>query len=234
MGVEIEQFIKIAKEKNIEVVFADVDHTLVDGNCGSIFSKHLFRKGLLSWRSISRIPHQTLLYKLGLLDYSVIIEQALSAWKGKSVASLEEEGRICYANQIQARLFPETKTLINLCSQNDIQLVLISASPPQLLKHMAEDLNVDMIATQLAVEHDQFTGKIDGDFCFGQGKVQLIKQWAAQKNKELNYMSFSDSISDLPMLLAAEVAVAVNPDFRLKKQAKKRNWPILNWQRKVI
>ena len=40
--------------------------------------------------------------------------------------------------------------------------------------------------------------------------------------------SYSDSISDLPMLSVVGHPAAVNPDFRLKNTALQHDWPILD------
>jgi len=39
---------------------------------------------------------------------------------------------------------------------------------------------------------------------------------------------YSDSITDMPMLERVGHPVAVNPDPRLRLEAKRRNWPILD------
>ena len=39
---------------------------------------------------------------------------------------------------------------------------------------------------------------------------------------------YSDSINDLPLLLAVRKPVVVNPDMRLAAEAAERGWPVLN------
>ena len=39
---------------------------------------------------------------------------------------------------------------------------------------------------------------------------------------------YSDSINDLPLLLAVRKPVAVNPDMRLAAVAAERGWPVLS------
>ncbi|MEL7370849.1 MAG: HAD-IB family hydrolase, partial [Myxococcota bacterium] len=41
----------------------------------------------------------------------------------------------------------------------------------------------------------------------------------------------TDSMSDLPMMEAVGHPVAVNPDPRLRRTAKDRGWPIVDWGR---
>jgi phosphoserine phosphatase len=48
------------------------------------------------------------------------------------------------------------------------------------------------------------------------------------RRKTHKSFSYSDSISDLPMLSIVGHPVAVNPDFRLKQTALQHDWAILN------
>jgi phosphoserine phosphatase len=40
---------------------------------------------------------------------------------------------------------------------------------------------------------------------------------------------YTDSISDLPMLMRVGTPVVVNPDPRLARTARKRGWPVERW-----
>jgi len=53
-------------------------------------------------------------------------------------------------------------------------------------------------------------------------KAEIIARFDSQKT-----IAFSDSYLDLPFLLRAHIAVAVNPKGKLKKIAKQQRWEIL-------
>ena len=40
---------------------------------------------------------------------------------------------------------------------------------------------------------------------------------------------YSDSYTDLPMLEAVGYPRVVNPDLRLRRLARRRGWPVLDW-----
>jgi phosphoserine phosphatase len=40
---------------------------------------------------------------------------------------------------------------------------------------------------------------------------------------------YTDSVTDLPLLLAVRSPVAVNPDLRLRNYARRQGWPIQQW-----
>ena len=73
-----------------------------------------------------------------------------------------------------------------------------------------------------------------GPFCYGEGKVEAIRQIASWEGFDLSQCyAYSDSISDLPMLEAVGHPVAVNPDGRLNEIALSRGWPIVIFGRRT-
>ena len=76
-----------------------------------------------------------------------------------------------------------------------------------------------------------FTGRPSA-LCFGHHKVTLAEAWAREHGVELARSYFySDSYNDLPMLSRVGTAIAVNPDTRLLRHARKRGWAVQQWKR---
>jgi phosphoserine phosphatase len=66
--------------------------------------------------------------------------------------------------------------------------------------------------------------------CFGRHKVTLAEEWAAREGIDLRRSYFySDSYNDLPMLERVGTAIAVNPDARLLRHARKQGWRTAHW-----
>jgi phosphoserine phosphatase len=58
----------------------------------------------------------------------------------------------------------------------------------------------------------------------------LVTAWAKQIGVDLCEASFyTDSITDLPMLAVVGRPRIINPDFRLRRLAKQRGYPIEAW-----
>jgi phosphoserine phosphatase len=73
-----------------------------------------------------------------------------------------------------------------------------------------------------------YTGELDGPFCYGPGKVEAILELARWEGLDLKQCyAYSDSASDLPMLGAVGHPVAVNPDGRLERHARRHGWPVV-------
>jgi len=60
--------------------------------------------------------------------------------------------------------------------------------------------------------------------------VTLAERWATEHGIDLAASYFySDSYNDLPMLQRVGTAIAVNPDARLRRLARRRGWAVQQW-----
>ena len=97
---------------------------------------------------------------------------------------------------------------------------------PRLLAHSLG--MTSGIGTRSRVVDGMYTGALDGPFCYGEGKVEAMRELANWHGYVLSECyAYSDSASDLPMLEAVGHPVAVNPDGRLERHARRHGWPIV-------
>jgi phosphoserine phosphatase len=77
----------------------------------------------------------------------------------------------------------------------------------------------------------QFTGKVAGLPNFREGKVTRLENWLQTQNLSWEQLSqsyfYSDSINDLPLLQKVTHPIATNPDSKLRAEAEKNNWSVL-------
>jgi len=107
--------------------------------------------------------------------------------------------------------------------------VIASASPQPLVEAAARALGAQRaVGTRAEVCDGRFTGRLEGPFCHGRGKVARL--WVELGTADLSQATaYSDSMSDLPLLTAAGAPVAVNPDRRLRREARSQGWPVLTF-----
>ncbi len=105
--------------------------------------------------------------------------------------------------------------------------VLLSASPQELIEALGASLGVHRaVGTKAAIEHGRLTGGLEGPLCYGEGKLARLRE--ALGPVDLGHAwAYADSASDLPLLRACGHPVAVNPDRRLRREARARRWPIV-------
>lgn len=82
--------------------------------------------------------------------------------------------------------------------------IIISASPEFLLRPVCEKLGVRVLASRV----DRFTGKYDGENCYGEEKV---KRFNDEAKGEIDKF-YSDSYSDSPLARLAKKAFIVKGD----------------------
>jgi phosphoserine phosphatase len=106
---------------------------------------------------------------------------------------------------------------------------IVSASPIEIVEPLAIALGMTGgIGTVGEVDNGVYTGRLAGPFCYGEGKAEAITSLAAQRNIDLaTSWSYSDSMSDIPMMELVGNAVAVNPDAQLAALARSRGWPVV-------
>lgn len=108
---------------------------------------------------------------------------------------------------------------------------MVSGSFQELLEIVAKRLNIDFaIGTELEVVKNKLSGKIIPPLCFGQGKVEKMEKFLAEKNLTLDLkesFAYADGIFDIPVLEIVGHPVVVEPDEKLLEIAKNRNWQII-------
>jgi HAD superfamily hydrolase (TIGR01490 family) len=86
-------------------------------------------------------------------------------------------------------------------------------------------------ATRLAVRDGVFTGDLDAPPLVGEARLAWLKAFAAQESVDLeDVYVYADSHSDLPLLAGVGHPVAINPDVRLYRIARRRRWPVEEWR----
>ncbi len=90
---------------------------------------------------------------------------------------------------------------------------------------------IRVCATRLEETGGTWTGKILGEAMFGGAKGRAAKRLAAEMKLDMaRCFAYGDSASDRWMLEAVGQAGAVNPSRKLARIARRRGWPIMQWQ----
>jgi phosphoserine phosphatase len=85
-------------------------------------------------------------------------------------------------------------------------------------------------AVEPEVEAGVLTGRLREPLCIDEGKVH----WASTVVRELGVRleectCYTDDVGDLPLLGLVGEPVAVNPDPRLRREAARRGWRVLDF-----
>lgn len=109
------------------------------------------------------------------------------------------------------------------------ETVLITGALEQLVEPIRSLFDV-VVASQLQVRDGRFTGFLQLPPLVGEARAAWLRRHAANTAIELGRSyAYGDSFSDRPLLEAVGHPVAVNPDPRLFRHAKRKHWRIENW-----
>ncbi|MCM8729719.1 HAD family hydrolase [Hephaestia sp. GCM10023244] len=116
------------------------------------------------------------------------------------------------------------------------RLVMATASYRFYVNAIAQRLGFDdVIATEAEIdETGRLYAKMVGDNVYGPAKLAAIEAWLAREGidrKDCHIRFYSDHVSDAPVLRWADEPFAVNAHGPLRALARKRGWPIVDWER---
>ncbi|MFM1897567.1 MAG: hypothetical protein RLZZ385_2641 [Pseudomonadota bacterium] len=211
----------------------DLDNTLLAGDSDHAWGEFLISQGLadatVHGATNDRFYQQ---YTEGRLDIHAYVRFTLGPVLHLSIAALEELHRIFMREFIEPLMLPKARELIQGHRSAGDYCLIMSATNQFITAPIATALGVDhLLATELEIRDDHYTGNISGIPCFQQGKVARLQQWMA--NQALDYSLqdacfYSDSINDRPLLEAVARPVAVDPDSRLRAVASQLAWPVIS------
>ncbi|HEY2997901.1 MAG TPA: HAD-IB family hydrolase [Acidimicrobiales bacterium] len=210
----------------------DLDRTLLRGASGPVISQALRDAGVMSGRSI---PGEGLVYRLfnlvGETRPSMILTRQAArfarGWRRDQVRDAGKQAAEVLAGAVQ----PFAHAIIDDHRAAGRRLVLATTTPDDMIRPLAERLGFDdVVATRYGVDGDgRYDGTIDGEFVWGRGKLQAVRDWAGREGVDLDASwAYSDSFYDAPLLAAVGHPVVVNPDPRMLALAVVRRWPVVN------
>ncbi len=215
----------------MSIAFFDLDRTILAINSGSGWVKSEYRDGFITRWQMVRATGWLLRYHLGFADMEGVLREALSAYAGHPEGELRARTRRFYERAVRQQIRPGAREALEKHRADGEPAVLLTTASNYLSEAVGETLPLDdWLCSRFEVDD---AGRLTGDpvvFCFGQHKVTLATEWAAQRDVELADCAFySDSYTDLPMFEAVGRPVVVDPDPRLRRVARRRGWPIADW-----
>lgn len=211
--------------------FFDLDRTLIACNTAALFLRDLRRRGEISLSKMAQAAGWLATYHLALVDFSTVTRAVAEFLRGRSEAELAERCQRWVEDEVLPRLLPEGLRRIEKHRRDGHLLALLSTTPCYVARPIARTLGLDDFgATEFEVAGGLFTGNLVGPACYGAGKVHRAERLGLTHGLDLaGSWFYTDSFTDLPMLERVGHAVAVNPDPRLRRAARKKGWPVEDW-----
>lgn len=227
LNVEMEKLISLNSMNNITWSFFDMDNTILKGQSQSLFIKFLFKKKVIKFNSWIKILILWTFYKVKILEAHRVAVETFRYFKGRNVEDFEQIFKDFFELYLRRKLFSYFIKLIENHKERGINIAIISNSLEPIVKLVSGYLQIKFyIATNLVAKNGVYTGNFLSNY--GGDKLRRFMEFVQTQNISLrNSVYYTDSVADLPILEKVSYPVVVNPDRKLFKLAKERNFKIL-------
>ena len=222
----------------VRAAFFDLDKTVIAKASMVALGPEFHARGLLRKRTLIRGVFLQILFlrfgaseeRLAKIRRSVL--KITKGWDHDEVRTLVAET----LNEIMEPLiYSEALELIRHHLEAGDEVWLVSTSPAEIVEPFAAILGITgSISSKAKIdENGKFTGEMEF-YAVGENKAVAMEEVAADRGIDMTEsFAYSDSETDIPMLLAVGHPFAVNPDRTLTKMAHENEWPILSFTHKV-
>ena len=220
-----------------QLALFDLDHTLLPCDSDYEWGQFLARIGVVDGDDYARKNERFYQdYKEGKLNIDEFLRFALKPLSEHSREQLKEWHDVFMKEVITGHLRQQAIDLVKRHQDAGDLCCVITATNSFVTRPIVESFGIEhLIATEPATSDDHplsnYTGEVKGIPNFREGKIQNLHDWLANQKLSLSTLPrsyfYSDSMNDLPLLEQVSHPVATNPDDRLRSEAQKRDWPIL-------
>lgn len=209
----------------------DLDHTLLAGDSDYLWGRYLARSGLVDAENYERQNRQYYEeYVAGTLDIYAFCRFSLAPLAAHPLPQLLALRERFIEEEIRPVIAAGTPALLERHRSQGDKLLITTATNRFVTEPIAALFGIDdLIATDPEFVDGRYTGEVAGIPNFRERKVTRLKAWReAQPQRYDRSICYSDSLNDLPLLASADEAVAVDPDPRLREEARRRGWAIIS------
>jgi HAD superfamily hydrolase (TIGR01490 family) len=220
-----------------QLALFDLDNTLLPFDSDYEWGQFLVRQGVVDGIDYAQKNEQFYAdYKLGKLDIDAFLRFALKPLSEHPRAQLQQWHDAFMAEVIVGKLHPAAIALVKRHQDAGDLCCVVTATNSFVTRPIVHAFGIThLVATEPATVNNEatqmFTGAVYGIPSFREGKIQRVRDWLTSLGHVLEEMEksyfYSDSLNDLPLLEVVSHPIATNPDPRLRAEAEKRQWPIL-------
>jgi HAD superfamily hydrolase (TIGR01490 family) len=221
-----------------KVALFDLDHTLIPIDSDHAWGDFITARG---WTDAGEYKRRNddfyEQYKAGTLNLHEYVRFATAAvCRQGAINSIAAHADFMGAI-VQKSIQPQALELVQAHQKAGDDVVIVTATNAFVTRPIADAFGVtELIAVELERDDEPggtgwYTGAISGVPSFREGKVSRVEEWLGAQGltwESTHTTFYSDSMNDLPLLEKVSVAVATNPEARLRALAHERGWRILD------
>ena len=218
--------------------FFDLDRTLLRRSSVLALAGSFQERGVITRWQLAKSALWQLLFVLRGASAEAVraaAEDGMMLLKGFTVDDMREVVGNAMEPVLRPLVYAEPLELVQQHRERGECVYIVSATLQEIVEHIAEDLGFDgAIGSTCEIVDGTYTGK-SLRAAHGAGKAEALLELTAAKGFDLaECTAYSDSHTDLPFLEAVGHPVAVNPDRSLRRTARDRGWPILEFSARFV
>lgn len=214
----------------------DLDHTLIPFDSGMAWTRFLVSRGALPPEAPDVYLDYCHQYVAGTLDIHAMHRVTVGPLSTVPRERIEAWGR-AFEAEMAPRLPSAMQALVARHQAAGDLCAVVTATQRFIAEPFARLFGItEVVATEGERRGEFYTGEIAGLPCFREHKPGRVRAWlsglAPAWPDSLSAFEeswfYSDSRSDLPLLLAVSHPVAVRPDATLREHAARAGWPVID------
>ena len=213
--------------------FFDLDRTLLRRSSALALAGSFRERGLISRRQLLQAAFWQLLFVARGASHEAVrrgAEDGLHVLAGYRPEDLRELVADAMEPVLRPLVYAEPLRLVERHRERGERVYIVSATLQEIVQAIAADLGFDgALGTTCEVRDGRYTGRALRAL-HADAKAEAVRELAAREGFDLSACTaYSDSHTDLPFLEAVGHPVAVNPDRALRRVARERGWPVLEF-----
>ena len=213
----------------------DLENTVIASNVVDAFAWYatrdlpLGKKALFALALLAEGPN---LMAVDRADRGDFLRSFYRRYSRAERADLAEKSNDLFNGYLLKKAFPRAIERIRRHRAHGHKTILITGALDFVIEPLAPLFDDVVACTMTEDARGRLTGNLDVAPPTGEARALLVEDFARSYGiTTQESVAYADSTSDLPMLEAVGYPVAVNPEPKLLQIAKKRGWPVENWQR---
>ncbi|RKS79064.1 HAD superfamily hydrolase (TIGR01490 family) [Actinomadura pelletieri DSM 43383] len=223
--------VKFEERRDVVAVF-DFDGTIV---ASDVVEAHLWARlldvPLKSWPGtlapvLRKVPHYL---RTEHRDRGEFLREFVQRYEGANEEELRALARDRLSDVLLRRAWPQAIRRIRRHREAGHRTILLTGTLDVFVEPL-RTLFDDILAARLRVVDGRCTGTFEQPPLIGEARGAWLRAWAGEEGVDLTgSWAYGDHYSDRPVLEQVGNPVAVNPDARLYRHAKKQRWTIADW-----
>jgi len=217
--------------------FFDLDRTLIRRSSALALAGPFRKRGLITRTHLVKAAFWQLLFVARGASAETVRNAAADGMRflaGFSVEEMREVVGDAMEPILRPLVYAEPLQLVQEHRVKGEKVYVVSATLQEIVEHIAGDLGFDgAIGTRAEIVDGKYTGRTLRA-AHGEYKAEAVRELATAEGFDLAACTaYSDSHSDVPFLEAVGHPIAVNADRQLRRTARERGWPLLEFSRRA-